>query len=120
MESVWTAVKSTFRKRSVPFGKTLRRWSLKTLRNAIDRADTWCHRQEVGFREQVAGNSEYAAEMDPVASALREKHRSGQAAYTIVWDGCKTAGKTTPLQLAVRRHVPRLKYQHGEFVEVNR
>jgi hypothetical protein len=97
MESVLIAAKSIFLKLSAACANRLRRWSLKTLRNVIDRADEWCHEQEVGFREQAAGNSEYAAEVDPVASAARERVHK------------KTAR-------AARPRLARLKYQHGEFV----
>jgi hypothetical protein len=76
------------------FRSRLKRWLIKMLRNAVDRADEWVHRQEVGIREQVAGGREYAAEVDPVASRKRER--------AIV--------KTRRPRLA------RLKYQHGEFV----
>jgi hypothetical protein len=96
MESVLIAAKSIFLKLSAACANRLRRWSLKTLRNAIDRADEWCHEQEVRLRDEAAKPA-YLAEVDPVASAARERVHK------------KTAR-------AARPRLARLKYQHGEFV----
>jgi hypothetical protein len=158
MESVQSAEKSIF--------LSARKWSLRMLRNALDRADEWVHEQEVAMRQE-AGKQEILAEVDPAASAAREREweelgaRSGYVPIgaggdgiqsrpprLVVFDDCKTPGKTTQLRLlsklpacppldatashrdrstgagprlsavrtGPRRQMPRLKYQHGEFL----
>jgi hypothetical protein len=100
--------------------KTLREklWKLflRTAREITLTMDDWIQRQEVSLREGAAV-AQFQAEVDPVASAAREK------SYRIVHDGVTTGGKTTPLEILHARsgkprvaRLARLKYQHGEFV----
>lgn len=70
---------------------------LRIVRSITLTVDDWIQRQEVGLREQVAGKAEYLAEVDPAASAVREK-----------------AIRRERKPKVARR--PRLVYQHGEFV----
>ena len=93
MESAWIAAKKSFRKRSAQCAKTLRRWSLKKMRNMLWRADEWLIEKEREFQREAV-KKELLAEVDPVASSAREKARKKIA----------------------RPRVARLKYQHGEFV----
>lgn len=98
MESVLIAARNTFLKLAEACGKTLRRFLLKSLRNALDRADEWCHAQEVRLRDEAAMADKSAvaaakAEVDPAASRQRERKIR-----------------------AARPRLARLKYQHGEFV----
>ncbi len=100
MESVLTAAKDIFRRLAARCGKTLRRWSLKQLRNLLWRVDEWVMKQESRLRDEAAMADTSAvalakAEVDPVTSAQREKsHRHRR----------------------VNRGLSRLKYQNGEFV----
>jgi hypothetical protein len=71
------------------------KWTLKTLRIALDRADDWLHAKEVALRDEAAKPA-LLAEVDPVASRAREK-------------AIKRERKP-------RARKPRLVYQHGEFV----
>lgn len=66
------------------------------LRKIVWVADEWIHRQELAMRQE-AGRQEYIAEVDPVASAARERvhKRSARAA---------------------RPRLPRLQYKAGEWV----
>jgi hypothetical protein len=114
MESVLIAAKSIFLKLSAACANRLRRWSLKTLRNVIDRADEWCHELEVRLRDEAAKPA-YAAEVDPAASAARErsiKKLGGVSAGKSI-----TGSSASPHSRVLGPHrLPRLKYQHGEFV----
>lgn len=107
MESVWTAVKSTFQKRCAQFGKTLRRVSLKVLRNAIWRVDEWCHEQELKLRQE-AERQELLAEVDPVASRARE--RSGRATRERIFEKLPACPRLRPAS-----RPPQLRYKNGEF-----
>lgn len=92
MASAKRAAKSISRKLAAACANRLRRWSLKVLRKALDRADEWVHEQEVSLRSE-AGGSKLDPEYDRVASAARERKMR-----------------------AARPRLARLKYQHGEFV----
>jgi hypothetical protein len=124
MESVLSAAKNIFRKRAEACGKTLRRFLLKTLRNAIDSADEWVHAQEVSLRDEAARPAPLA-EVDPAASRERERELkkfagvSAAGCSSALFDQGKTTGARPRLSAArsgPRRQIPRLKYQHGEFV----
>jgi hypothetical protein len=74
---------------------------LRIVRSITLTVDDWIQAQEVKLRQE-AGKQEILAEVDPAASAVREKaikrtRRNGSIA------------KARP---------PRLKYLHGEFVTV--
>ena len=111
-ESVLIAVGNTFRKLCARFGKTLRRVSLRILRNALDRADEWVRAQEIELRQE-ARKQEVLAEVDPAASRAREHSikRSGAVRGGLL-NGAGEMASIRPRAKAL----PRLKYQHGEFV----
>jgi len=109
-ESVLTAGKNTFRRLCAQFGKTLRRAFVKMLRNAIWRADEWCHEQELKLRQE-AELRQSLAEVDPTASAAREKAHKRAALQS---SGQARAAR--PLHPELRRGRPRLVYQAGQFV----
>jgi hypothetical protein len=127
MDSVWTAVKSISRKLCAVCANRLRRWSLKMLRNAIWRADEWCHEQEVRLREEAARPA-FQAEVNRVQSAKREHAlKKLPACPPLDATAPAVAGKTTGARrrlsaasMAPRRQFPKLKYQHGEFVSRER
>jgi hypothetical protein len=70
------------------------RWALRRLRTILDAADEWVHGREVKLRD-AATRSEQLAAVDPVASAVREKAR----------------------RRAARPKLPRLRYDHGSWVQ---
>jgi uncharacterized protein YraI len=72
MESVATAARNISRKLYAACANKVKRWSLSFLRNLIWRADEWVHAQEQKLRAD-ASRAEYAAEVDPVVSAVRER-----------------------------------------------
>ncbi len=72
---------------------------LRTARTITLTVDDWIQRQEVSLREGAAV-AQFQAEVDPAASAVREK-----------------AIRRERMPRATRAARPaRLKYQHGEFV----
>lgn len=73
-----------------------RKWTLKRLRSLVWFLDEWIHRQEIAMRQDAA-REQLTEELHPVASAARER-----AAV------CRPRAK----------RIPRLKYQHGEFVRM--
>jgi hypothetical protein len=75
---------------------TLRLWALKKLRMIVWAADEWLHKQELQMRQDAA-RKEHLAEVDPAASAARERVSK------------KSAHKP-------RARRPRLVYQGGQFV----
>jgi hypothetical protein len=112
MESAWTAARNIFRKRCARCAKTLKRWSLKQMRNLLWRADEWVLRQEVRLRDEAA-TADFQSVVDPVKSATRERaRREGAAAVSL------RAGEHKPILSAPSRRprLPRLKYQGGQFV----
>jgi hypothetical protein len=74
----------------------LRRWALKKLRAIVWAADEWLHKQELQMRQDAA-RKEHLTEVDPAASAARERVSK------------KPASKP-------RARRPRLIYQHGYWV----
>lgn len=94
--------------------KKLWKLFLRIARAVTLAADDWIQRQEVRLRD-TAAMADFQAEVDPVASAVRER--------AIKKLGGVSAGKSTignsasphSRKLAPHR-LPRLKYQHGEFV----
>lgn len=125
MESVSSAVKNIFRKLCLRIGAfvaakalqirgTIRLRSIKLLRQLIDRADEWCHGLEVLLRHEAAVAAA-KAEVDPVASAARERAIKKLAGVST---GKSTIGNSaSPHSRVLRPHrLPRLKYRQGEFV----
>lgn len=87
------------------FTALLWRWTLRRARLALDVADEWIHAQEVRLREQAA-IPQRLAEVDPIASAARERsHKKSARAVS---------SSRTPSR--VRPRMPRLVYQAGQFV----
>lgn len=113
--------------------KSLWRISIRTLRKALDRADDWCHAQEVKLRDQAARPA-YLAAVDPAASATRERNLKParirtfpvSSPNTALFCGTETSGHSRASRKSqtlgnrsggrLQKHMPRLKYQHGEFV----
>ena len=86
---------------------------LRTARTITLTVDDWIQRQEVSLREGAAV-AQFQAEVDPAASAVREKEKKigGVSARK-----SNTGSSASPHSRAlVPRRQPRLKYQHGEFV----
>jgi hypothetical protein len=84
---------------------------LRTARTITLTVDDWIQRQEVSLRARAAV-AEFQSEVDPVASALRE--RSGQATREKAVRRERKPRVYSELRRAARP--ARLKYQHGEFV----
>jgi hypothetical protein len=89
---------------------------LRIARSVTLTVDDWIQRQEVALRDQLAVPV-FQAEVDPVRSAVREK--------AIKKSGGVSAGKSNTgisasphSRVLVPHRLPRLKYHHGEFVEV--
>lgn len=78
--------------------KKLWKLFLRIARAVTLAADDWIQRQEVRLRDNSAVAT-FQAEVDPIASAVREK-------------AIRRAARITKPRL------PRLKYQHGEFVRL--
>lgn len=114
MESASHAGKNIFRRALKRAAKEGKSWLLKLLRDIIWRADEWVQRQEVRLRDEAAAvevSAAALAEVDPVASAARE-HAHKRAARAARPRSNRTASSARP-------RLPRLKYEHGEFVRRN-
>jgi hypothetical protein len=107
----------------------LRRWALARAQAIVTAADEWLHRREITMRAEIARAS-YQAEVDPAASAAREREHRKFAGVSA--DGCSSASltirrKTTgarprlsAVRMGPRRQTPHLKYEHGAFVRTER
>lgn len=106
----------------------LKRWAIRTLRLILDRADEWLHAQEVRIRDEAARPA-YVAEVDPAASATREKEFRGRRLSTQLADGraaqepreighVRREARTpfTSIPRRPRKLMPRLRYESGQFV----
>lgn len=106
MESVKSVAKNISRK--------LYALSLRLLRNLIWRADEWVHAQEQKLKAPAI-RAEYAAEVDPVASAARERtHKRLGARHPDPL--LKRAGEMASIQPSAKIKLPRLHYEQGSWV----
>jgi hypothetical protein len=91
MESVNVAARSIFPRAQ----RKVWRLALRVLRDALWAVDGWLQREEARMRD--AGKP-LDPELDPTASAARER--------VFIHDGCKSPGKTTPLNILITKDLP--------------
>jgi hypothetical protein len=87
---------------------------LKALRALADAADDWIHAQEVNLRAPAA-LAESLAEVDPAASAARE--RAIKKLGGVSAGKSNTGNSASPHSRTLGPHrPPRLRYQAGQWV----